>query len=124
MSGSPPDTLSRVKNSPINPIVLNSPALIILGSCQSGVVPGAPGCEPDYEKAKKESENLRKAADILIAALPGSGSYINESDYHLKDWQKAYWGENYPRLLKAKRLYDPENFFTCHHAVGSESSGQ
>ena len=41
-------------------------------------------------------------------------------DYFLKDWQRAFWGSNYPRLLSVKKRYDPDGLFTVHHGVGSE----
>lgn len=55
----------------------------------------------------------------LRRAFP-EGSYVNEGDYFEKNWQTAFWGENYPRLLAAKRHLDPEGLFVCRHCVGSE----
>jgi FAD/FMN-containing dehydrogenase len=57
---------------------------------------------------------------VLREATPDAGSYVNETDYFEPDWQRAFWGEHYPRLLEIKRRYDPTNLFTCHHCVGSE----
>ena len=56
----------------------------------------------------------------LSACAPGAGSYVNEIDYFQEDWQHAFWGPNYPRLLRVKRRYDPDGLFTVHHGVGSE----
>jgi FAD/FMN-containing dehydrogenase len=56
----------------------------------------------------------------LREAVPEQGSYVNETDYFEPNWQVAFWGENYPKLLEIKRIYDPHNLFTCHHCVGSE----
>ena len=47
------------------------------------------------------------------------GSYLNEGDFHEKDWQQAYWGPNYPGLLRVKERVDPDGLFVCHHCVGS-----
>jgi FAD/FMN-containing dehydrogenase len=56
----------------------------------------------------------------LLACAPGAGSYVNETDYFQEDWQRAFWGANYPRLARIKRRYDPAGLFTVHHGVGSE----
>ena len=57
----------------------------------------------------------------LSKAAPEAGAYVSESDYFQPNWQAAYWGANYPRLLAAKRKYDPQGLFFVHHGVGSEA---
>ncbi len=52
---------------------------------------------------------------------PGSGSYMSESDRMEPEWQKAFFGENYPRLLEIKKKYDPKDVFYAVTAVGSEN---
>ncbi|MFI4928255.1 MAG: BBE domain-containing protein, partial [Burkholderiales bacterium] len=37
------------------------------------------------------------------------------------DWQHAFWGSHYERLLAVKTQYDPDGLFTVHHGVGSET---
>jgi hypothetical protein len=37
-----------------------------------------------------------------------AGTYVNECDHFQPDWQKAFWGANYPRLAAIKRHYDPD----------------
>ena len=49
-----------------------------------------------------------------------AGAYVSESNYFDKDWQRSYWGTNYPRLLAAKKAYDPDGLFFVHNGVGSE----
>jgi Berberine and berberine like len=39
-------------------------------------------------------------------------SYQNFPDPTLKDWRRAYYGENYHRLVRVKRKYDPAGFFS------------
>jgi len=57
---------------------------------------------------------------LLRDATPGSGAYGNEADFFEEDWQRSFWGVNYPRLLAIKRMYDPMGLFHCHHGVWSE----
>ncbi len=33
-----------------------------------------------------------------------------------------YWGPNYPRLLRLKEYWDPDNVFNHCHSVGSTSN--
>ena len=58
--------------------------------------------------------------DTLLKAAPNAGSYVSESDFFEKDWQRSYWGTNYPKLAKIKKKYDPECLFFVRHGVGSE----
>lgn len=54
------------------------------------------------------------------ALTPGSGAYQSECDYMQPEWQEAFWGSKYDRLLEIKQLYDPYELFYVHHGVGSE----
>ncbi|MDJ0346852.1 FAD-dependent oxidoreductase [Streptomyces sp. H10-C2] len=54
-----------------------------------------------------------------IAPLSNGQSYINFPDPLLPDWQAAYYGQNYPRLLQVNKRYDPDNFFTHPRAIGA-----
>jgi FAD/FMN-containing dehydrogenase len=46
-------------------------------------------------------------------------SYQNYVDPALGDWPAAYYAENYPRLVQAKRCYDRHGFFQFPQSVGS-----
>ncbi len=50
----------------------------------------------------------------------GSGSYGNEGDRLEPNFQWAYFGSAYPRLLELKKRYDPFDLFYAVTAVGSE----
>jgi len=52
--------------------------------------------------------------------VPDGGSYVSESNFFERDWQRSFWGANYPRLQAVKAKYDPDGVFFVHHGVGSE----
>ncbi|KAJ4350717.1 hypothetical protein N0V95_004503 [Ascochyta clinopodiicola] len=56
----------------------------------------------------------------LRKVSPGGGAYSNEANIGEPDWQQAFWGKNYPRLMELKKKYDPTELFYVHHGVGSE----
>ena len=120
LSGAPKDTLARQKNTAMHPEVLNAAALIIISGGQQDTYAHVAGHQPDLIKAKKGIKQANKAMALLQTLSPDSGTYPNEADYFIKNWQSTLWGSNYPKLLQIKRKYDPQNLFTCHHCVGSE----
>ncbi|KAJ5250772.1 hypothetical protein N7489_001182 [Penicillium chrysogenum] len=71
------------------------------------------------EKAIAQVTNTTGYAMRQLA--PDSGVYYNEANPWEPDWQWAFWGPNYPRILSIKQKYDPDNLLWCHHCVGSES---
>ncbi|MEV7467867.1 FAD-binding oxidoreductase [Streptomyces kronopolitis] len=82
-----------------------------------------------YQRASRDGELGAAAATEITAwadrcesvlALLGCGSYINfPSSRAGEDWGREYYGENYDRLLKVKRAYDPDNFFRHARSIGS-----
>ena len=44
----------------------------------------------------------------------------NEGDWRQPNFQEAFWGTNYARLLAIKEKYDPLDFFYVTAGVGSE----
>lgn len=55
-----------------------------------------------------------------IAVVVGDSAYMNEANFREPEWQKVFYGENYARLLKVKRKYDPEGLLYAVTGVGSE----
>jgi FAD/FMN-containing dehydrogenase len=56
----------------------------------------------------------------VLKVVPDSGSYVSESDFFERSWQRSFWGANYPKLAAVKKKYDPDGLFFVHHGVGSE----
>ena len=70
-------------------------------------------------------ETQDKMTDVIMplveAATPGSGSYVNEADFRQPNFQTAFWGENYQKLLSIKKKWDPTALFYATVGVGSEA---
>jgi FAD/FMN-containing dehydrogenase len=120
LSGAAADALARDRATAINPAVFDAAALALCASWEQYAYPGVPGHEPDVMLAETGRRAVNEVMDIIRAAAPGAGSYVNETDYHQPDWQRSFWGDNYARLLEIKHAYDPGNRFRVHHGVGSE----
>ena len=118
-AGASDEAVKNGRETAMNPAVFRAAALIIIAADGPGF-PGVPGHEPDKAAGEAAKAGVAAAMNLIRAATPGTGSYVNETDYFEPDWQKSFWGENYPRLLEIKRKYDPDGLFYCHHCVGSE----
>ncbi|KAI8812903.1 hypothetical protein BJ742DRAFT_850152 [Cladochytrium replicatum] len=64
------------------------------------------------------TESVSRAADPLRKLTPGGGTYYNEGDVNEADWQGAFFGSNYPRLLAIKNKWDPSRVFNVWKGVG------
>jgi hypothetical protein len=118
-AGASADAVQRGRETSMNPAVFRAATLALMAADRPAR-PGAKGPEPD-RRAAEERARVDAAAKIIRAATPGTGTYLNETDYFEPDWQRELWGDNYEKLLAIKRKYDPEGLFYCHHCVGSEA---
>jgi FAD/FMN-containing dehydrogenase len=118
LAGASPAAIDAARNTATNPDVLEAFALVIIASYGAPTFPGFPA--PDLAAAGARRDRVRSSMAALRAVAPDTGAYVNECDYFQPDWQKAFWGSNYPRLLEIKQRYDPDGPFVVHHGVGSE----
>ncbi|HEY0195662.1 MAG TPA: FAD-dependent oxidoreductase [Kofleriaceae bacterium] len=117
LAGGSDDALRRTAETATNPAVLRSAALLLTGD-GSDALPGVAGHELDTAVAAASRDRITAAMAIIRGLTPDAGSYVNETSYFEPDWQRSFWGDNYPRLLAIKHKYDPSNLFRCHHCVG------
>ena len=123
LGGAAKDAVDRDRKTCINPSVFNAAAWVLMQASDTNIFPGIPGYEPNIAYAKSLAAKVEAGMRIIRDATPHAGNYANQADYHEPDWQKTFWGNNYPQLLAVKNKYDPERIFSTHHSVGSELCG-
>jgi hypothetical protein len=74
----------------------------------------------DLRKLARRKQDAQRFGAALRSLNPKGGTYANEADPDTPDWQHAFWGSNYERLLQIKQMVDPEGVFYCRACVGSE----
>jgi FAD/FMN-containing dehydrogenase len=120
LAGAPREALDAARDTAMNPAALDAFALVICAAEGPPAYPGVRAHEPDVTLARRNAQALRAAMDTLRRRVGLSGAYVSESDFFEAQWQQAYWGDHYERLLAVKDRYDPEGLFVVHHGVGSE----
>ncbi|KAH7388764.1 FAD/FMN-containing isoamyl alcohol oxidase-like protein MreA [Pyrenochaeta sp. MPI-SDFR-AT-0127] len=71
-------------------------------------------------KKERELFNTNVVGKALRDASPTGASYVNEGDLYEPNWQEAYWGSNYPRLLQIRKKFDPNGVFYTQTTPGTE----
>lgn len=92
-----------------------------------------------WEGAENDAANIAWTRDVYTEVFAGTGGYpvpgpqtdgcyINYPDADIRDpavnrsgvpWSRLYYGDNYARLLRVKRKYDPLDVFHHSQSVGS-----
>ena len=121
LAGAPAEELAAARDTAMNPAVLDAFALaIVAGGDRRPAFPGIAGHEPDMAAGRRNAAGVNRAMDELLKVVKQPGSYVSESDYFERGWQRSFWGASYPRLAAVKNKYDPTGLFFVHHGVGSE----
>jgi FAD/FMN-containing dehydrogenase len=121
LAGAPADALRWTRETSMNPAVLDAFALAIAAANEPPAYPGVVGHEPHLAQGRRDAKLVAAAMAPLKALATEPASYVAETDYFQDDWQKAFWGNNYARLIRVKDHYDPNDLFFVHHGVGSEA---
>lgn len=97
----------------VNPAWRDTISYIITGTALNASLPASEQLEQRHNFTYGIMQQWR---DLT----PGSGAYLNEGDRLEPNFQWAFYGSHYPRLLEIKKRYDPTNLFYAATAVGSE----
>ncbi|KNC52094.1 lipoprotein [Thecamonas trahens ATCC 50062] len=60
------------------------------------------------------------ALSAKLAPLTGGASYVNYIDATLPNWQAAYYGSNYPRLVAVRCEWDPHSVLGFAQGIGGD----
>jgi hypothetical protein len=120
LAGAPIEARAAAADTAINPAVLDAFALAISAASGPPAHADIAGHEPNVPVARQQAVATASAMEQLRKLVPDGGSYVSESDFFQPNWQRAFWGTNYNRLLAVKMKYDPSGLFFVHHGVNSE----
>ena len=120
LAGANEADVAAARDTAMNPAVLTAFALAIIAGGIPAAYPDLAGSPLDLATARRNAEAIGRASDALRQVVPDAGSYVSESNFFERGWQRSFWGSNYPRLRAVKTKYDPEGLFFVHHGVGSE----
>jgi FAD/FMN-containing dehydrogenase len=61
--------------------------------------------------AVRRQQDWLRGFHAALRPYATGGAYQNYADADLTDWPRAYYGANYPRLVRVKAAYDPDSLF-------------
>jgi FAD/FMN-containing dehydrogenase len=117
LAGGSAEAIASARETAMNPEVLDAFALLICAAEEGPAYPGIPGHEPRVAEGRAQAARVGSAMREIYKIAPNAGAYMSESNYFQRDWKRAYWGEHYPRLVRAKRKYDPQGLFRGRNCV-------
>lgn len=81
---------------------------------------GPESTTPPLENMVANHARFRRYFQGFIDVSPGAGSYINEADAGEPEWQHAFYGDKYERLVGIKRARDPWSLFLAAVSPGMD----
>jgi hypothetical protein len=78
------------------------------------------GNAPLAQKQAAQDRLTNVVDKALRDASPNGAAYVNEGNLEEPNWQEAFWGSNYPRLLELKKKWDPQGVFYARTTPGTE----
>ncbi|WP_233221315.1 FAD-binding oxidoreductase [Streptomyces carminius] len=84
----------------------------------TGFAAMTPSASPPPEEEAAMVDWVDRGSQVIDPASTGE-AYVNFPDPRLADWRRAYYGDNYARLLRVKEAYDPNNVFHHGQSIGS-----
>jgi FAD/FMN-containing dehydrogenase len=76
----------------------------------------SPAARPHSPAAERETAR-RWLSWATVRPWGSGGVYPNFPDQDLKNWARAYYGTNLERLVRTKKRYDPDSFFSFHQSL-------
>jgi FAD/FMN-containing dehydrogenase len=74
--------------------------------------------QSSFDERRAAVAALRHTTERFKELARNGCAYANEADPWLDDWEDQIWGENYARLLRVKKKFDPSGLLSCWHCVG------
>jgi hypothetical protein len=118
LSGAADGALGRDRATAINPAVFDAAALARCASWEQYACPGVPGHEP----ARSGQQFVSEVMDIIRAAAPDTGSYVNETDYHQADWPPSAAGDQTHLRLRQPVPRPPRRRQRDHRLLGRRTA--
>jgi hypothetical protein len=95
--------LPAAKDTAMNPAVVDAFGLAIIAGGGPPAYPGIPGHEPDLTAARKNADEIDKAMAELRKIVADAGSFVSESNFFERSWQRSFLGSKLREITGGKR---------------------
>jgi hypothetical protein len=76
---------------------------------------------PAATMAARELVLTEQIEPLLVGLSSGSGTYLNEANFKMKNAMREFYGPNLERLTELKRKWDAQGLLWARTAIGSEA---